>query len=319
MTGPLSTIPNDAVAEFTLLANQFSPEYGHSSGGQFNQVVKSGTNEYHGRLLEYLQNRNLNAGDQQSVVNQVDLHPRFDDNRFGGNFGGPVRKNKLFFFADVEREPQGSALSPGQIFAPTQAGYAALASIPGLSATNLSVMKQYLPPAATAAPASATPKGRYPVIGGQAIELGQLPVIAPNYTNNTFVVASVDYTIGSRDQLRGRYIMQRTSMIDTLAALPAFYTTVPSNDYLVTLSEFHNFTPSVTNEFRLGYNRQNQTFGAGAQQFPGLDQFPNVTINELGINIGPEPGRAPGHDSEHLSGDGQSELDQGSPYAEIRR
>ena len=137
VTGPLSTIPNDAVAEFTLLANQFSPEYGHSSGGQFNQVVKSGTNEYHGRLLEYLQNRNLNAADQQSVVNQVDLHPRFDDNRFGGNFGGPIRKNKLFFFADVEREPQGSALSPGQIFAPTQAGYATLASIPGLSATNL--------------------------------------------------------------------------------------------------------------------------------------------------------------------------------------
>ncbi|PWT86407.1 MAG: TonB-dependent receptor, partial [Proteobacteria bacterium] len=45
VTGPLSTIPNDAVAEFTLLTNQFSPEYGHSSGGQFNQVVKSGTNE----------------------------------------------------------------------------------------------------------------------------------------------------------------------------------------------------------------------------------------------------------------------------------
>jgi hypothetical protein len=289
VTGPLSTIPNDAVAEFTLLANQFAPEYGHSSGGQFNQVVKSGTNEYHGMLLEYLQNRNLNAADQQSVVNQVDLHPRFDDHRFGGNFGGPVRKNKLFFFADVEREPQGAAMSPGQIFAPTPAGYAALASIPGLSANNLSVMKQYLAPAAAAAPAAATPKGRYPVIGGQTIELGQLPVIAPNYTNNTFVVASADYTIGPRDQLRGRYIMQRTSMIDTAAALPAFYTTIPSNDYLVTFSEFHNFTPSITNEFRLGYNRQNQIFGTGPQQFPGLDKFPNLTINELGIDIGPDP------------------------------
>jgi carboxypeptidase family protein len=98
VTGPLSTIPNDAVAEFTVLANQFSPEYGHSTGGQFNQVVKSGTNEYHGMLTEYLQNRNLNAGDQQFVVNKVELHPRFDDNRFGGNFGGPIRKNKLFFF-----------------------------------------------------------------------------------------------------------------------------------------------------------------------------------------------------------------------------
>jgi hypothetical protein len=99
VTGPLSMIPNDAVEEFTLLANQFSPEYGHSAGGQFNQIVKSGTNQFHGMLLEYLQNRNLNAADQQFVVNQVDLHPRFDDNPFGGN-GGPIRKNKLFFFVD---------------------------------------------------------------------------------------------------------------------------------------------------------------------------------------------------------------------------
>ena len=289
VTGPLSTIPNDAVAEFTLLANQFSPEYGHSSGGQFNQVVKSGTNQYHGMLVEYLQNRNLNAADQQYVVNQVDLHPRFDDNRFGGNFGGPIKRNKLFFFGDFEYEPQGAAISPGQVFAPTQAGYNTLASLPGLSPTNLNVLKQYLPAVATAAPASATPKGRYPVIGGKTIELGQLPVIAPNYTNKTYVVGSADYNVSLQDQLRGRYIMQRTSFIDTAAALPAFYATVPVNDYLVALSEFHNFSPSLTNEFRLGYNRQNQTFGVGPQQFPGLDQFPNLTITELGINIGPDP------------------------------
>src|SRR5262249_13382566 len=156
-----------------------------SSDGQFNQMVKSGTNEYHGMLLEYMQNRNLNAADQQSVVNEVERHPRFDDNRFDGNLGGPIRKNKLFFFADVEHEPQGTATSPGQIFAPTQAGYDALASIPGLSSTNLGVLKQYLPAVAAAMPASATPKGHYPVIDGRSIELGQLPVIAPNYMNNT--------------------------------------------------------------------------------------------------------------------------------------
>ncbi len=289
ITGPLSIIPNDAVEEFTLLANQFSPEYGHSAGGQFNQIVKSGTNQFHGMLLEYLQNRNLNAADQQFVVNQVELHPRFDDNRFGGNLGGPIRKNKLFFFVDAEREVNGAAASPGQIFAPTQAGYNSLASIPGLSSTNLSILKQYLPATAAAAPAAATPKGRYPVIGGQTIELGQFPVLAPNYTNNTYTVGSVDYNISQKDQLRGRFIMQRTSAIDNMAALPAFFTTTPSNDYVVTLSEFHNFSPSLTNEFRLGFNRQYQMVGVGPQQYPGLDQFPNVTINELGINIGPSP------------------------------
>ncbi|HEY1336085.1 MAG TPA: TonB-dependent receptor, partial [Bryobacteraceae bacterium] len=289
ITGPLSTIPNDAVADFTVLANQFSPEYGHSSGGQFNQVVKSGTNQLHGMLTEYFQNRNLNAADQQNIANQVDAHPRFDDNRFGGNVGGPIRKNKLFFFVDVEREVNGMGASPGRIFAPTQAGYDALSSLPGLSSTNLSVLKQYLPPAAAAAAPGETPKGRYPVIGGKSIELGQVPVLAPNYTNNTYVVGSVDYTIGPKDQLRGRYVMQRNSAIDTGAALPAFYTIVPTNDYLVTFSEFHTFSSSLTNEFRLGYNRQFQSLGVGNQQYPGLDAFPNVTINELGIDIGPDP------------------------------
>jgi len=54
------------VAEFTVQQNQISPEFGHSSGGQFNQVVKSGGNQFHGSAYEYLQNRNLNAADNQS-------------------------------------------------------------------------------------------------------------------------------------------------------------------------------------------------------------------------------------------------------------
>jgi len=56
VTGPLVTVPNDAVAEFTMLQNDFSPEYGHSSGGQFNQVIKSGTNSFHGTTYLYSQN-----------------------------------------------------------------------------------------------------------------------------------------------------------------------------------------------------------------------------------------------------------------------
>ena len=63
VTGPVVYVPNDAVAEFSVLTNQFSPEFGHSSGGQFNTVIVSGTNSFHGRAYEYLQNRNLNAED----------------------------------------------------------------------------------------------------------------------------------------------------------------------------------------------------------------------------------------------------------------
>ncbi len=299
VTGPLVGIPNDAVAEFTLLQNQYSPDFGHSSGGQFNQVVKSGTNEFHGSLYEYFQNRDLNAIDtlaraQQSPV----LSPRYDNNRFGGTFGGPIKRNKLFFFVNYEYNPVGQAALPGIAYAPTAAGYATIAANPGVNQTNLSILKQYL----GVAPAAAPPSVGYPLLGtraqgaqyalatpsGTPIQIGQISFIGPNYTNNENAVASVDYNMSENDSLRVRFVLNRTGGVNTGAQLPVFYTIVPVNDYLITLSEYHNFTPNVVNELRLGYNRNSQTEGAGDFKFPGLDQFPNLVFGDLGgVQLGP--------------------------------
>jgi outer membrane receptor protein involved in Fe transport len=289
VTGPMATIPNDAVAEFSILQNQFSAQYGGSSGGQFNQVIKSGTNEFHGAAYEYLLNRNLNAADQLKIVQGVDPHPRYDNNRFGGNLGGPILKNKLFFFFDYEYNPVGQAGSGGQIFAPTQAGYDALATIPGISANNLSIMKQYLPAQSTAVAPSITPNGKFPVVGDKTIPLGQYSVLAPTYTNYYTYLVSVDYNLSSSDSLRGRYIRNNTSGSDTSGQLPTFWVPVIFPTYAATLTEYHNFSPVMTNEFRLGFNRTSQVYNVGNQKFPGLDSFPNLTIDELGINIGPDP------------------------------
>src|SRR5438270_5339007 len=101
VTGPVITIPNDAVQNFTVLQNQFSPEFGHSSGGQFNQTIVSGTNQWHGRLYEYFQNRNLNAVDASNARTQTSgtiINPALDNNRFGGQAGGPIWKDKASFF-----------------------------------------------------------------------------------------------------------------------------------------------------------------------------------------------------------------------------
>src|ERR1700733_10325998 len=119
VTGPLVMVPNDAVAEFSLLQNQFSPEFGHSSGGQFNTVVKSGTNSYHGLAYVYNQNRNYDAFDSLNAIGGLTSNPRFDNNRFGGQIGGPVLKNKLFFFVNYEQEPLGQAGTAGAVCSPT--------------------------------------------------------------------------------------------------------------------------------------------------------------------------------------------------------
>jgi len=160
VTGPLVTVPNDSVAEFSTLQNIFSPEFGHSTGGQFNTIVKSGTNGYHGLLYDYTQNRNFDAIDQATINAGLTSNPRFDDNRFGGNFGGPILKNKLFFFVDSEYEPVGAASSPiSGVCTPTAAGYATLAGLlPGpspdgsgtlnsLNTNNLGILQKFGTPA----------------------------------------------------------------------------------------------------------------------------------------------------------------------------
>jgi outer membrane receptor protein involved in Fe transport len=301
VTGPIASIPNDAVAEFSILSNQFSAEYGHSSGGQFNQVLKGGTNEFHGMAYEYLSNRTLNALDQQDIVSGVTSLPRYDNNRFGGNIGGPIKKNKLFFFFDYEYNPVGQSGVPGAIYAPTTDGYATLAGIPGINQTNLGILKQYLPAQSTAiagASIAVCPGTQMGLTNGACpagatqyqIPYGQYSFTAPLYTNNYTYVISSDYTISDKDQLRGRYVRGNSTTQDTAAQLPAFWIPLVFPTYLATLTEFHNFSPSVTNEFRLGFNRFSQDYPVGSQKFPGLDQFPNLQFFDLnGVQIGADP------------------------------
>ena len=124
------------------------------------------------------------------------------------------------------------------------------------------------------------------------VEIGLLGITSPAFQNAESGVASVDMNISEKDSLRARFILNRTGFIDTAASLPVFYQTVPSNNYLMALTEFHTFSPTLTNEFRLGYNRYSNNYSAGDYKWPGLDQFPNVNIFDLNAQLGPD-GNAP--------------------------
>jgi hypothetical protein len=288
VTGPMVLVPNDAVSEFSLLQNQINPEFGGSSGGIFNTVIKSGTNQLHGSLYEYFVNRNLNAIDSKAAVQGFTSNPRFDYNRFGGTIGGPVVKNKLFYFGNWEYSPLGqAALAGAPVQAPTAAGYSTIASLPGISQTNLGVLKQYLPPAATATDTIA--------VGGASIPIGQIPVSGPSYVNKQNVVVGIDYNPSDADQVRGRWIYNRYNGIDTNAQLPVFYTTVPDNRYLLAVSEFHTFSPTLLNEFRVSYDHKNNNYPVGDFKFPGLDQFPNLTFDDLNLQVGPDSSTPQGY------------------------
>jgi len=313
VTGPLVTIPNDAVAEVSILQNQYSPEFGHSSGGQFNTIIKSGTNSFHGGTYIYSRNRNFDAVDVSLKNQGITSNPRYDNNRMGGDIGGPVFKNKLFFFGTLEYNPVGQAsVSASALCSPTAAGFTTISGISGVNATNLGILQKYSAPAATATGcgsvsdtdpagnASANqifvqnPNGTIidksdPTIKWTGVPVGVNPVQAPNFTNYWAVLGSLDYNISTSDQLRGRYIYNRAVGLDFSPSLPAFFLPAPTKNHLVTINEYHTFRPNLTNEFRIGYNRYTNVTDTGNFQFPGLDSFPNLEFFDLNLQIGPDP------------------------------
>jgi hypothetical protein len=92
-------IPNlDSIAQFRIITNNFDAEYGNYSGGQVNVVTKSGTNQYHGTVFDFLRNTDLDAKNYYSQTGRG----VYIQNQFGGTAGGPIRKNKMFWFADYQ-------------------------------------------------------------------------------------------------------------------------------------------------------------------------------------------------------------------------
>lgn len=282
---PVVNVPNDAVQNLTVLQNQFSPEFGHSSGGQFNTVIVSGTNQFHGRAYEYFQNRNLNALSSLQKLSDVTQIPRFDNNRFGLQVGGPIIKDKLFFFAEGQYNPVGTTPSSTHPCAPTAAGYATLSAAPGVSPANIALLKADLGTAAApGGPGEACPAVTAEVV---PVQEGQINFAGPSFTNQLTTVDGVDYNISSADQLRLRFIYSNLAATNTAAQNPIFWTPSPTKEYLFALGEYHMFSPMVLNEFRLGFNRSANTSPSTTVPFPFAAGFPNINIEDLNVQVGP--------------------------------
>ncbi len=315
VTGPQVYISPETVGEFNLLSNQYSAEFARSTGGQFIIATKSGTNDFHGTGYFFGRNRKLNAIDtlnkqagnvfvrdpsQVNAARGIARQPRSDYFRTGFNVGGPLPiphfgeggpavysgKDKLFFFTSFERIGRGDAAGTS-FFAPTTAGYAQLATIAGVRQPILSFVRQFVPAASTASDVIS--------VGGQNVPVGLISLPAPNFFERKNFVLNVDYTQSSKTQHRFRFIKNTDGLIDTAASLPVFFATIPTKQYLFSYTGLHTFTSSLTDELRLAFRRSSNTTPVPNIAFPlpGFDQFPNVTIEELGgLSIGPD-GNAP--------------------------
>jgi hypothetical protein len=272
----------DAVGELTILTNQFSAEYGHSTAGQFIMSTKSGTNDVHGNLFWFNNNRAYNSLDSLNTV-----RPRFDLNRAGGTLGGPIVKDHWFIFGAYQYTTLGQASVPTTAQSvPTAAGITALQNLgSGISQNMLKVITSTLPAAPTQTGTALVTTST----GAQvSIPVGTIAPQAPSF------IAEHDFAISSDVQTGKHRFSTRVlynHVVQPLAGaitVPAFTSSSTTDNRSVTFSDVYAITAHVVNEFRTGYRRNDFNNGVPPLTPPtGLDVFPNFVIAELNLTIGP--------------------------------
>lgn len=287
VTGNNSTVIPDAVAEFNLTTNQFSAEYGHSAGGQFSLVTKTGTNEWHGSGEWYNQNRNYNSLDNLTknaiAAGTIQGKPAFDNNRFGGTMGGPIVKNKFFVFGAYEYTTLHGDGTPTPLLQPTAAGLTTLESM--AADAQVSALLKNFPVAPTNNAGSICV--HCPVVGGVAqpnIPLGNLIITSPLYQREHDAQVNADYTRGNH-QLGARFLFNQESFILPVnATIAEFNQDEPVHNRKIALTDVWTINSRMVNDFRLQYSFY--FLGLLNKCTPNCPA--DVTIPELGNNtIGP--------------------------------
>jgi len=279
VTGPNSTVIPDSVAEFALQTNQFSAEYGHSAGGQFNLVTKTGTNSWHGSGEEYFQNRNLNSMDNltKSAIasGTIPGQPAYDNNRFGGTIGGPLVKDKWFIFGAYEYTTLHGQGTPTFLNAPTAAGLATMQGMAADSAVS-NVLANY--PVAPAADSTLTI-----TVNGQPIPVGPLVIISPIFQREHDAVVNSDFTVGHH-QVGARFLFNQEKFIFPVnSTQPQFNQDEPVRNRKIALTDAWTLNDHMVNDLRLQYSYFSLAFLNPCKVCP-----PDVTVLDLGgTTIGP--------------------------------
>jgi len=247
----------DAVQEFKVEWNAIPPQYGFHSTATVNSITKSGTNQFHGDLFEFLRNRNLNAND---FFNNAQNKPRdtLKRNQWGGTLGGPVKKDKLFFFGGYQRTSLRSDGTQQTAFIPTQAmaqgdfGAISTPLKPSLGFTgNNQINPALLDPVALnifktlPASNSITAGVPYALVANQDEDLS---------------LGKVDYTVNDSHTIFGRLMFANLLQKSTYDGVnPLSINTYGFSDYIFGIALGHTWvvTPNMVNSLRIGINRTN--------------------------------------------------------------
>jgi hypothetical protein len=248
---PATILPLDAVAELRVLSN-YEAEYGRNSGAVINIVTKSGSNNLHGSLLEY--NRTSSVGGARNFFNTVGSQDPFHNNQFGGSLGGPIIKDRTFFYVDYEGQRESGAQSGTSCVPDPAVITAAEADIAARGEALNSVSQALL--ARNPWPTPNLSTGVSDTSGCSVANLS-LSTLFKNRVDS--MIAKVDHNFNSNNLLTGRYYFGDSDQSFPFAQLaggllPGFNTITPTRVQLVSLS-YVKIMGTALNEARLGWNR----------------------------------------------------------------
>jgi hypothetical protein len=282
-----------------VLSN-FAPEYGRNAGAVVNIVTKSGSNELHGSAAEYFRNDALDARNYFNYASQPKA--LFHNSQYGASLGGPIVKDKTFFYADYEGQQEGvGVVTLGCVPDPAQ-----IAQDISLNGPPNPVIAALLARNPWPAPNIAGTFGHPSAVTGAGEDAGcggvpNSSVISPSYNRLTSFIAKVDHSFSPSNLLTGRYFFGDSVQSFPLALtasggqLPGFNTSTPTRVQLVSISYTHTIGSNKVNELRVGWNRFAEGFFPQDQSFApssiGLNTgtgaadsgLPIITVNGAGF------------------------------------
>jgi Carboxypeptidase regulatory-like domain/TonB dependent receptor-like, beta-barrel/TonB-dependent Receptor Plug Domain len=267
----------DAIQEFSVLTTNYSAEYGKTAGGVVNAITKSGTNQFHGSVYEFLRNNALDARnffDPESI-------PAFRRNQFGGAAGGPIQKDRTFIFGDYEGIRQSKGIS-------------ALDTVPSVAARagNLCSAPSGNPPSCTPTTVLVDPSAQkyfvfFPLPNGGLVpggngDTGFFSYVGNQAVSENFFTSRADHKFSDKDSMFGSFMYDKTNF-----SAPGQMNQVLLGSLtlrlLLTLEETHVFRPNLVNTVRGGFNRESAD-----------DDVSAAAINPAAADLalGSQPGRA---------------------------
>jgi hypothetical protein len=287
-SAPSLSIPSpETIEEFKVQTSMYDASFGRSAGGNIQAVTKSGTNNYHGSLYEFFRNDVLNANDPILKFAGV-KRPTLRRNVYGGTLGGPIVKDKLFFFGSYQGTREANAASrinsqsSNILIAPgltDDRSAATLLATYGGQATSLFGPVTAINPIALSLLNAKLPNGAY-LIPTPNSAGGRFSGATPSIYHEEQFNGNIDYQVSAANHLSGKFFFMNAPQTLVLPSflgggpnLPGYGNFQQNNGRIISIQDTHVISPRTVNEFRAGYN------------FLRVDAYPQEPITDSSVGI----------------------------------